>query len=77
MYMLLIIIDHCFPGGDTVRFGMQRLWGAVGWGVMSVVSGSVIDRYSSDLAHKDYLPAYLISAASFFLDFVVAFNLKV
>jgi len=70
-------IDIFFLGGDTVKFGMQRLWGAAGWGVMSMISGGSIDWYSTGLAQKNHLPGYLLSAASFFIDFVVAFNLKV
>lgn len=66
-----------FPDGDTVKFGMQRLWGAAGWGIMSVVSGCAVDWYSTGLARKDNLPGYLLSAAAFLVDFVVAFNLKV
>jgi len=56
---------------------MQRLWGAAGWGVMSLVAGGAIDWYSSGLAQKDHLPGYLLSAASFLVDFMVALNLKV
>ncbi|XP_026813003.1 uncharacterized protein LOC113553710 isoform X2 [Rhopalosiphum maidis] len=64
-------------GGDTVKFGMQRLWGAAGWGIMSIVAGGAIDWYSSGLAQKDHLPGYLLSAISLIVDFVVAFNLKI
>lgn len=63
--------------GDSVRFGMQRLWGAVGWGFMSLVAGGAIDWYSSGLAQKDRLPGFLLSAASVIVDFLVVLNLKV
>lgn len=75
--MLLYIIDRTFLGGDTVKFGAQRLWGAVGWGVISVITGSIIDWYSAELEHKNYLPGYLISTTMFLVDFVVAWKLKV
>uniref|UniRef100_A0A2H8TQW3 Major facilitator superfamily domain-containing protein 6-A n=1 Tax=Melanaphis sacchari TaxID=742174 RepID=A0A2H8TQW3_9HEMI len=61
--------------GDSVRFGRQRLWGAVGSGIMSIVAGVATDWYNSGKAQKDYLLGYLISATSFFIDFVVTFNL--
>jgi len=56
---------------------MQRLWGAVGWGSMSLVAGGAIDWYSSGLAQKDRLPGFLLSAASVIVDFLVVLNLKV
>ncbi|CAH1725097.1 uncharacterized protein LOC114131568 isoform X1 [Aphis gossypii] len=63
--------------GDTEKFGKQRLWGAAGWGIMSMVAGAAIDWYSSGLTQKNHLPGYLISASSFLIDFIVVLNLKV
>ncbi|VVC36478.1 Major facilitator superfamily domain,Major facilitator superfamily associated domain [Cinara cedri] len=63
--------------GDVVLFGAQRLWGAVGWGLTSLVAGTMIDWYSRTKEHKDYLPGYLLSMTSLMLDFAVACRLKV
>uniref|UniRef100_A0A2S2QZL6 Major facilitator superfamily domain-containing protein 6-A n=1 Tax=Sipha flava TaxID=143950 RepID=A0A2S2QZL6_9HEMI len=64
-------------GGDPVKFGAQRLWGAAGWGVMSIIAGFLIDWYSSGLEHQNHLPGYLLSTTAFLLDFLVATQLKV
>lgn len=58
-------------------FGAQRLWGAVGWGLMSIVAGLSIDWYSIGKENKDYLPGYLLSMISLLLDFVITMKLKV
>lgn len=63
--------------GDAKKFGEQRLWGAVGWGVMSIVAGSVIDWYSDGQEHKNRLPGYLLSMTALLLDFTVSLKLKV
>lgn len=44
---------------------------------MSIVAGFSIDWYSSGHEHQDHLPGYLLSAAAFLFDFMVASQLKV
>ncbi|XP_050546793.1 uncharacterized protein LOC126908605 [Daktulosphaira vitifoliae] len=63
--------------GDTKKFGEQRLWGAVGCGVTSIIAGCIIDWYSKGQEHKNHLPGYLLSMIIFFVDFMIARKLKV
>lgn len=63
--------------GDIKKFGEQRLWGAVGWGFMSIVAGSITDWYSDGQEHKNRLPCYLLSMTALLLDFTVSRKIKV
>ena len=40
------------------EYGNQRVWGAVGWGVVAVVSGFAIDKSASNLEKSQFLPAF-------------------
>lgn len=46
-------------GANRERYGAQRLWGTVGWGVSTVLSGWLIER----LGLRALFPCYLLLAA--------------
>lgn len=48
------------PAGDDGDYGTQRAWGTVGWGVMGLMSGLLIDLWSGSQVTKDYMPAFLL-----------------
>lgn len=52
-----IIVDTIGEDGD---YGIQRAWGTVGWGLMGLMSGLLVDLWSGTSVTKDYLPAFLL-----------------
>lgn len=55
-------------------YGKQRLWGTVGWGLFSFISGYFIDRYSEGTLLKDYTPCFYLAAGLLTLDICVAYK---
>ncbi|XP_022832726.1 major facilitator superfamily domain-containing protein 6 [Spodoptera litura] len=51
----------CFNllGTKVSQYGKQRLWGSVGWGIFSLLTGVLIDTLS-DGAYKDYTIAFIL-----------------
>ncbi|XP_050441930.1 major facilitator superfamily domain-containing protein 6-B-like [Adelges cooleyi] len=62
-------------GKDTAKYGGQRIFGAVGWGISSAFVGWCVDLYSKGQPVKDYLPAYIFSMVLSIIHFVVASRL--
>ena len=42
-------------GEERSRYGQQRLWGVVGWGIAGLAAGTLIERYGLSLAFLGYL----------------------
>jgi MFS transporter, PPP family, 3-phenylpropionic acid transporter len=42
-------------GKEKSRYGQQRLWGAIGWGVAGLAAGVLIERYGLSMAFVGYL----------------------
>lgn len=53
------------------------MWGAIGWGTMSVFSGVCIDWYSKGQKHKNYLPSFVLSVICYVLDLYVVSKIEV
>jgi hypothetical protein len=53
-FLVLILILQ----GNKSLYGRQRLWGAVGWGLSSFMSGVLIDEFHS--VYPYFLPFFLI-----------------
>ncbi|VVC36477.1 Major facilitator superfamily domain,Major facilitator superfamily associated domain [Cinara cedri] len=64
-------------GKDTHKYGKQRVWGAIGWGTSSIVSGACVDWYSKGQEQKNYLPGYLISLLCYIIDLYAVSKIKV
>ncbi|XP_022182057.1 major facilitator superfamily domain-containing protein 6-B-like isoform X2 [Myzus persicae] len=58
-------------GENKTEYGNQRMWGSIGWGIMSIVSGVCVDWYSKGLDHKNYTPGFIISLICSILDIYV------
>lgn len=58
-------------------YGMQRLWGTVGWGVVAPLSGLLIDYVNARLGYTDYTPGYYLAIALLVLQTVVSFKWEV
>ncbi|XP_063837485.1 major facilitator superfamily domain-containing protein 6 [Ostrinia nubilalis] len=63
--------------GDKIsHYGKQRLWGSVGWGIFSLMTGALIDVFS-DGAYKDYTVAFILMFVFMTGDVIVSYFLKV
>ncbi|EFA00564.1 major facilitator superfamily domain-containing protein 6 [Tribolium castaneum] len=68
----------CFQllGDKPNRYGYQRLFGALGWGIFSVIAGLMVDSLSEGSSKKNFESAFYLSFAFLLLDFAVSSNLK-
>lgn len=57
-------------------YGNQRLWGAVGWGSVSLVSGLLVDEFSRGKSYKDYSVLFYMMLILILLDMLVSKKLK-
>lgn len=69
----------CFDllGEKHHLYGRQRLWGAVGWGVFSIVAGWLVDESSLHQNYKNYSVVFYLMLAAIFPDVIVSTCLKV
>ncbi|XP_067001445.2 major facilitator superfamily domain-containing protein 6 isoform X2 [Anabrus simplex] len=68
----------CFGmlGDNPSRYGQQRLWGAVGWGIFSVIAGVLVDEFSRGQTKKDYTSIFYLMLIMLVLDMLVSSRLK-
>ncbi|XP_039763628.1 major facilitator superfamily domain-containing protein 6 [Pararge aegeria] len=68
----------CFNllGTKISLYGKQRLWGSVGWGIFSLVTGILIDAFSEG-AVKNYAVAFILMLVFMSGDVLVSCFLKV
>lgn len=57
-------------------YGNQRLWGAVGWGSVSIVSGLLVDEFSKGKTYKDYSVLFYMMLILILLDMLVSKKLN-
>lgn len=52
----------CFTllGNKPQDYGVQRLWGALGWGISAIIAGYLIDIASFGKMAKDYTPSFYL-----------------
>lgn len=64
----------CFTllGDSPHRFGQQRLWGSVGWGIVSLLSGLLVDAMSRGQVLKDYSGIFYVMLAFMTCDLFAA-----
>lgn len=65
-----------FSGDKPNRYGHQRLYGALGWGIFSAATGFIIDANSAGQSTKNYVSAFYLAAAILLVDAVVSWNIK-
>lgn len=53
------------------------MFGSLGWGIMAVIAGAVIDKASSGMLEKNYTPAFFLCLLIFITDLVTATRLEV
>lgn len=68
----------CFEmlGDRPHLYGNQRLWGAVGWGTFSIISGLLVDKFSQGQSSKDYSVVFYLMLALLTLDMFVSSKLN-
>ncbi|XP_063602936.1 uncharacterized protein LOC134778930 [Penaeus indicus] len=68
----------CFQmlGDAPHRYGQQRLWGTISYGLAAVAGGALVDWYSKDQDQKDYWPAHVMVAVFLALDVAVVARLR-
>ncbi|XP_018566691.1 major facilitator superfamily domain-containing protein 6-A [Anoplophora glabripennis] len=68
----------CFEmlGDKPNRYGYQRLFGSLGWGILALITGVIIDALSQGQSQKNYVSAFYMAAAFLVLDFLVSFKLE-
>lgn len=52
------------------------MWGSIGWGTFSVISGWLIDKFSEGKTSKDYSIGFYLMAAMLLFDMLVSSRLK-
>jgi len=63
--------------GDTPgNYGNQRMWGSIGWGLFSLMTGFIVDKASEGTPYKNYLPAFYIMLCFLFFDVVLSSRLQ-
>lgn len=75
--MDLLIVAYYLIGDRPHLYGNQRLWGAVGWGIFSVIAGLLVDKFSEGKTLKDYSVAFYMMLVLLLLDVFVSGKLKV
>uniref|UniRef100_A0A8D8M315 Major facilitator superfamily domain-containing protein 6-A n=2 Tax=Cacopsylla melanoneura TaxID=428564 RepID=A0A8D8M315_9HEMI len=68
----------CFEllGTEPQKYGKQRLWGAVGWGMCSLLAGFLVDHFSSSALNKNYTPVFYLMLAILLFDTFVSSKIK-
>ncbi|XP_066961617.1 major facilitator superfamily domain-containing protein 6-like isoform X2 [Macrobrachium rosenbergii] len=64
-------------GDKRHKYGQQRLWGTIGKGTISVITGALVDLYSKGLPQADYLPAAIICAVIMTSDMVLVSRMTI
>ena len=64
-------------GDKPHDYGKQRLWGAIGWGLMTVISGYLIDLASVGELEKDYTPSFYLVVIILSINVLAVIKIKV
>ncbi|KAL4717839.1 hypothetical protein ACJJTC_000988 [Scirpophaga incertulas] len=63
--------------GDKIsQYGKQRLWGSVGWGIFSLLTGTLIDLFS-DGTNKDYTVAFILMFVFLLGDVIISCFIRI
>ncbi len=61
-------------GDESDKYGQQRLWGTIGWGIFQLVAGYLIDTSSHGKLLKDYTSSFYLTAGLLTIDLIVAYK---
>lgn len=68
---------YYFTGDKPNRYGYQRMFGALGWGILSSLSGIIVDILSRNKYQTDYTVCFYLAAGFLVLDFLASLTIKV
>jgi len=60
-----------------LKYGRQRLWGTIGFGVTACLAGYLIDLWSEEEVYKTYTPSMLLVLVFTCIDLICCIKLKV
>ncbi|KAK7086886.1 hypothetical protein SK128_018668 [Halocaridina rubra] len=63
-------------GKNRHKYGHQRLWGSLAWGLFGMTSGGLVTYFSRGKASIDYTPVVALSIAFLTANLVVSFIIK-
>lgn len=68
----------CFGmlGDNPSRYGHQRFWGSVGWGLFVIITGVLVDEFSGGKPQKDYTVAFYLMLVMLILDMLVSSRIQ-
>lgn len=68
----------CFEllGEFPSKYGNQRLWGSIGWGLLSFLGGFIIDQFSAGQVSKNHTPVFILMVITLSINLIVAWKLK-
>ncbi|PSN39063.1 hypothetical protein C0J52_10097 [Blattella germanica] len=70
-----ICFDVLGSGGE-MKYGHQRVWGTIGFGITALLAGFTIDWWSAGSPTKDYTPAFIVVLAFAAVDLLCCVRLK-
>ncbi|KAF2887038.1 hypothetical protein ILUMI_19135 [Ignelater luminosus] len=68
----------CFQllGDKPHKYGYQRMYGALGWGLFSIMSGFLVDYFSEGESKKNYAPVFSIGVGILLLCVIVSYKIQ-
>jgi hypothetical protein len=63
--------------GGEMKYGQQRVWGTIGFGITALLAGSAIDWWSAGSSTKDYTPAFVVVLIFAIMDIICCSKLRV
>lgn len=76
-FLSLKSFTFMFTENEPEKFGNQRMFGALGWGLVALVSGYLVDWYSEFSIDKDYSLLFLFVCLIFAMDLAAVYSLNV
>lgn len=64
-------------GERSHKYGNQRLWGSIGWGIFSVLAGLLVDNFSGDGVNKNYSVVFYMMLILLGFDFWSSLKIRV
>ncbi|KAG5308416.1 MFSD6 protein, partial [Acromyrmex insinuator] len=62
--------------GEQMKYGKQRIWGEISYGLVGFLVGYIIDMWSQNKIYKTYTPAFLLAFIFISIDLICCKNLK-
>lgn len=68
----------CFEmlGQRPHMYGNQRMWGAIGWGIVALLAGTLVDAFSKGKTYKDYSVLFYLMLILMVMDMLVSKKLN-